>query len=58
MLTSDTIFCIGMLVSPAVQCYAWGKPGKTSAVANLAATSISGFVLKDEEPYAEVRQFD
>ena len=51
---AGSVVVTGMLVSPAVQNYAWGKPGKTSAVADLAAASIKRFVRKDDEPYAEV----
>lgn len=37
----------------AVQCYAWGKIGLTSAVAQLAQHSPS-FKLEEDRPYSEV----
>ena len=37
----------------AVQCYAWGKIGLNSAVAQLAQHSPS-FKLEEDKPYSEV----
>ena len=37
----------------AVQCYAWGKIGLTSTVAQLAQQSPS-FKLEEDKPYSEV----
>ena len=37
----------------AVQCYAWGKIGLSSTVAQLAQHSFS-FKLKEDRPYSEV----
>ena len=38
----------------AVQNYAWGKPGQSSAVAQLAASADKHFLIDDNKPYAEV----
>ena len=38
----------------AVQCYAWGKIGLTSTVAQLARQSPS-FKLEEDKPYSEVQ---
>jgi mannose-6-phosphate isomerase len=37
-----------------VQQYAWGKVGSSSAVAQLAVGNSPAFVVKEDEPYAEV----
>jgi hypothetical protein len=42
------------LISPGANNYDWGKPGKTSAVANFAAATHDGFTIEEEKPYAEV----
>lgn len=38
----------------AVQKYAWGKRGETSAVARIKRASDASFALSDSEPYAEI----
>lgn len=38
----------------AVQNYAWGKPGQSSAVAQLAASADTHFLIDDNKPYAEL----
>ena len=39
----------------AVQCYAWGKIGLNSTVAQLAQQSPS-FKLEEDKPYSEVQR--
>jgi mannose-6-phosphate isomerase class I len=39
---------------PAVQKYAWGKPGPESTVAQLAQCSIDQFIIDPNTTYAEV----
>ena len=42
-------------ITPGIQSYAWGKKGSSSLAAQLAEKSISGFIVQDDEAYAEVR---
>jgi len=41
---------------PTIQQYDWGKIGKKSKVACLAASGLPGFQLEEQAPYAEVCQ--
>jgi mannose-6-phosphate isomerase len=41
-------------VVPTTQKYDWGKVGKNSKVATLAAAGLPGFQLDEKVPYAEV----
>jgi len=47
------IFLTVVELKCAVQCYAWGKVGLNSAVAQLAQHSPS-FKLEEDKPYSEV----
>ena len=48
-----SILSIVLQLRCAVQCYAWGKIGPNSAVAQLAQNEPN-FQLDEEKPYAEV----
>jgi len=41
-------------IVPTIQQYDWGKTGKKSKVAFLAASGSPGFKLEGQAPYAEV----
>lgn len=41
-------------ILPTTQQYDWGKVGKNSKVASLAAAGSPDFVLNEKAPYAEV----
>ncbi len=45
------------LLSPAVQTYAWGKLGRSSAVASFSESRDANFKADDATPYAEVSWF-
>ncbi|KAG6332609.1 hypothetical protein ID866_6487 [Astraeus odoratus] len=42
------------LITPTTQKYEWGKIGNDSKVAELARSSVPGFVLDESTPYAEL----
>ena len=47
-------FVVVFLLKCAVQCYAWGKLGLESEVAQLNHSSDESFVIGSNIPYAEV----